>query len=55
MSERIFFNWLLKSGEMMNNMARLREADLREENIGMTAIVEVTKEFAWDNRGGTGF
>lgn len=46
LSEWIFLGWLLKSGEMMNIMARLRGADLREENIGMTAIVEATKEIS---------
>lgn len=53
MSEGIFLGWLLKSGEKMNIMARLRRADLQGENIGMTAIVQATKEFEWDNRDGT--
>lgn len=53
LSEGIFLGWLSKSGEMMNIMARLRGADLRGENIGMTAVVEATKEIEWDNGGGT--
>lgn len=53
LSDEIFLGWLSRSSKIMNIMARLREADLRGEDIGMTGMIETTKEFEWDNGGGT--